>query len=103
MHQTTFTATEGQVVYTLPYLPLSEQSTEFFINGVSQTVVIDYTVSGSVVTYIGDVSIHAGNTIVIKYFELLSFSNSVIQVEKCNSFFSFFFIYLIKTQFSIPR
>jgi hypothetical protein len=73
-------ATAGQSVFVLSNLPISEQSTEFFINGISQTVGTDYTVLNNVVTYIGDVSIEAGNEISIKYFEFISYS--AIEIEK---------------------
>jgi hypothetical protein len=77
MHQENFTATEAQSTYPLQYTPINQQSTEFFINGVSQAVGTDYTVDGYTVTYIGDVNIVAGNAISIKYFSQISGGNRI--------------------------
>jgi hypothetical protein len=72
MRQEIFLATENQLIYTLQEQPISQQATEFFIDGVSQAVGIDYTVDGYTVTYIGEVVINAGTEISIKYFPRIS-------------------------------
>ena len=77
MHQENFIATEDQSVYPLQYTPINQQSTEFFINGVSQAVGTDYTVDGYTVTYSGDVDINAGNAISIKYLSQISGGNRI--------------------------
>lgn len=72
MHQEVFSATTSQTAFYLAYAPISQQSTELFIDGVSQTVGTDYTVSGTTVTYSGIPSLSGGEEVVIKYFEDLS-------------------------------
>lgn len=77
MRQENFTATEAQVIYPLLLTPINQQSTEFFINGVSQAVGTDYTLDGYIVTYSGDVDINAGNAISIKYLTQTSGGNRI--------------------------
>ncbi len=72
MHQEVFSALASQTLFTLTYTPISQQSTELFIDGVSQTVGTDYTVSGSVVTYSGIPTLTGTEEVVVKYFEDLS-------------------------------
>jgi hypothetical protein len=72
MHQEVFTATIGQTNFVLSFAPISQQATELFINGMSQTIVTDYTLSGSTVTYSGSIGLVGGEEVVVKYFEDLS-------------------------------
>jgi hypothetical protein len=72
MHQELFTATAGQTTYVLSYLPLNIQATEVFISGISQSPTTDFTLFGNIVTYIGDVVIEAGDSVLIKYFQSVS-------------------------------
>lgn len=72
MHQELFTATAGQTTYVLSYMPINEQATEVFISGISQSPGTDFTLFGNIVTYIGDVVIGAGDSVLIKYFQAVS-------------------------------
>lgn len=72
MHQEVFSATLAQTAFNVTYAPMSEQSTELFIDGVSQTVGTNYTVSGNTVTYSGIPALTGGEEVVVKYFEDLS-------------------------------
>lgn len=62
-----FTATAGQTVFNLLTAPMNLESTDFFVDGLSQTPTTDYTVSGSTVTYNNDPPFFGGETVVIKY------------------------------------
>lgn len=78
-HQETFTATAGQTGFELLYAPLNTNATEVFIDGISLTVSIDYSVTSNIVTYIESVenpALTGGEVVVIKYFENESFINS---------------------------
>lgn len=61
--------------------PINQQSTELFIDGVSQTVVTDYTVSGSVVTYSGNPPLTGAEEVVIKYLENVSIADGYINYD----------------------
>ena len=65
--QDVFTATVGQVNFTTTYTPTDQQSTDLFIDGISQTVGVDYTVSGNTVTYGNNPPLTGGETVVVKY------------------------------------
>jgi hypothetical protein len=77
MYQQVFIASPGQTDFIVTNTPLSQQSTELFINGVSQTVVTDYTLSGSTVTYSGIPALLGGEQVVVKYFESISLAATV--------------------------
>lgn len=70
MNQDIFTATASQTIFSLSAAPINQSSTELFIAGVSRTVGVDYTLSGSTVTYIGSPSLSGGEIVVIKYLVL---------------------------------
>ena len=72
-HQERFIATASQTSFVLSNTPSSLQATEFFVDGLSQSAGIDYTLSGYTVTYIGSIPFIGGEEIVIKYFESSSF------------------------------
>jgi hypothetical protein len=67
--QDVFSATPGQTIFNTAHTPIDQQSTDLFIDGVSQTVGTDYTVSGNVVTYNNSPPLTGGETVVIKYFQ----------------------------------
>jgi hypothetical protein len=72
MRQDVFDPVPGQTQFTLLHPPLNQESTELFIDGVSQTVVVDYGLSGQTLTYVGNPVLDGTETVVIKYFEDLS-------------------------------
>lgn len=72
MHQDVFSASASQTVFVLTHKPINAQSTELFISGVSQTIGIDYTLSGFTVTYSGIPALVGGEEVVVKYFEAVS-------------------------------
>lgn len=72
MHQEVFTSSLSQTSFNISYTPVSQQATELFIDGVSQTIGTDYIVSGTTVTYLGTPTLIGGEEVVVKYFEDLS-------------------------------
>jgi hypothetical protein len=67
MAQDVFTAIASQTVFVASGTPVNQQATELFIDGVSMTVGVDYTLSGSTVTYSGAPPLIGGETVVVKY------------------------------------
>jgi hypothetical protein len=75
MYQEIFSTTPGQTNFVLAHTPVSQQHVEMFINGVSQTVGYDYTLSGTTVTYIGTVVLEGGEEVVCKYFRSITITD----------------------------
>jgi len=67
MQQDVFTATSGQTIFPLSKTPINEESLEFFVNGVSQTILIDYILSGGSVIYSNTPPLLNGDVVVAKY------------------------------------
>jgi len=66
--QEVFTASPAQTNFGLSDTPQSQLTTELFIDGINQTVGVDYILSGSTVIYGGTPALTGGEDVVVKYF-----------------------------------
>lgn len=70
--QEVFSAINGQTDFVLAYLPINLYAAELFVDGVSMTVGVDYTLAGNVITYIPSIenpALTGGEVVVVKYLE----------------------------------
>lgn len=67
MAQDTPSVSAAQTVFNMVNTPINQQSTELFIDGISMTVGVDYTVIGNVLTYSGTPALDGTEDVVIKY------------------------------------
>lgn len=66
--QQAFIASAAQTVFVVSNPPQSLQTTQLYIDGISQTVGSDYSVAGSSVQYSGSPALTGGEEVVVKYF-----------------------------------
>ena len=67
LQQDVFIATAGQTTFPLSKTPINQESLELFVNGISQTVGVDYTLSGGSVVYSDIPPLLNGDVVVAKY------------------------------------
>jgi|SRR5690606_19921501 len=66
--QQVFTAVAAQTNFVVSNPPQSLETTQLYIDGISQTVGTDYSVFGSTVIYAGSPALTGGEEVVVKYF-----------------------------------